>query len=364
MGPAVGTQVISAAFRAAGIEMIHVNTWDQRTVFNVGVLDFRNVRLGLLHATEMAWKAFRHPVRLVYVPISQSRWGYARDGLLIVIARSLRRPVVVHLHGANLQEFFRASTRLERSLIRRTLRSVVLAIALTPSLRTVYTGLVPPDRVRVLENAIPDPWPKGIAHLLEARNKRASSGGELRLLFIANDFATKGAGVAAEALTTPGLQKAVLRMIGAPPSEVVRPLEQQAERLGVRGRLELLGGLVDDDKLRQYEWADIFVYPTENDAQPMVVLEAMAAGLPIVTTTQGGILDTVADTAVVVERGNPSDFRQALADLAANPDERQRLGAAARIRFLARYTPEHFQLRFEAVFSDLLSSVEGDRAAS
>lgn len=352
MGPAVGTEVISAAFRAAGVEVVHVNTQDRRTVFNVGVFDARNVALGLLHAAQTAWKALRHSVRLVYVPISQNRWGYARDASLIIIARMLRKPVVVHLRGANLQEFFHTSSPVERALIRSTLRPVALAIALTPGLRGVFDGLVPPERIQVLENAIPDPWPNGVEHLQMARSDRVA-GEMLHLLYVANDFETKGAHVAVEALTAPELENAQLRLIGAPPTAVMRALEDRAERLGVRSRVELLGGLVGAQKLRQYEWADIFVYPTQNDGQPLVVLEAMAAALPIVTTTQGGIPDTVAETAVVVERADPSSFRTALAKLAGDVDERKRLGAAARARFLARYTPEHFQQRFEAVFSEL-----------
>jgi glycosyltransferase involved in cell wall biosynthesis len=356
MGPAVGTEVISAAFRTAGVSVVHVNTQDRRTVFNVGVLDARNVSLALVHAAQTGWRALRHSVALVYVPISQNRWGYARDAALILIARALRKPVVVHLRGANLQQFFHTSSRPERVLIRSTLRRVALAIALTPSLSDVFDGLVPPDRVRVLENAIPDPWPTGIEYVQRSREERAS-GGPLRLLFVANDFAAKGAYTAVAALTPEAMRRAELVVVGDPPIDVRRQLEAYAEEEGVRDRVRLRGGLVGDDKFREYAAADVFVYPSRNDGQPLVILEAMAAGLPIVTTTQGGIPDTVRDTAIVIERDDRPAFIEAVAALAADVDRRRKLGAAARQRFVAHYTPQHFQRRFEAVFADILAGV-------
>jgi glycosyltransferase involved in cell wall biosynthesis len=359
MGPAVGTQVMCRALRDAGVDVIHVNTFDHRHISNVGVLDIRNVTLALRHAFQLAWKAFREPVCFVYIPISQNRWGYARDALFISISRALRRRVVIHFHGARLQEFFTASTPLEQWVIRKTLQSATLAIALTPRLVAAFDGLVSTDKVRVLENAIPDPWPNGITNLLETRRGRRE---KLRLLYVANDFATKGAHVAAAALATPALRDAVLHIVGAPALDVVRRLEQQANDRGVRERVHLLGELLEDDKVRQYEWADIFVYPTENDAQPLVVLEAMAAGLPIVTTAEGGIPETVGNAAIVVDVGDHPGFMTALTKLAASRADRLALGAAARARFVERYTAPQFQGRLEATISDLLRSdaAQGD----
>ena len=355
MGPAIGTEIIRTAFERAGAEVIHVNTQDRRTVFNTGVLDLRNIALAFRHAGAMGWKAARSPVDVVYLPISQGRWGYARDALFFTIAHILRKPIVVHLRGANLQRFYRESTAFERRIIRATLSWSARAVALTPRLRHVYEGLVPAERVFVLENAIPDPWPAGVEHLLRERRRRAEDDPTaLRILFVANNFAMKGAPTVVRALADPVLGNARVRMVGAPPPEMAQATEELAGRLGVRGRIELLGGLEGEEKWRQFEWADAFAYPTENDGQPLVVLEAMAAGLPIVASTFGGVPDTVAAAGVLVEPGDDAALAAALRRLIEEPDLRERLGSAARRRFLDRYTPEAFQRRFEALFADLL----------
>jgi glycosyltransferase involved in cell wall biosynthesis len=355
MGPAICTQVIQGAFERLGIPVMHVDTSDRRNVLKTGVFDLRNVGLALLHACLLALRAARGPVRVAYVPISQSRWGYVRDAVLMSILRLFRRPIVVHLHGANLQNFFHRSGRLEQWIIRRTLQWAVRAIALTPRLASVFEGLVAEDRVRVLENAIADPWPAGIEAAQEARAKRATTcPAQLRILFVANDFSSKGAATAVRALTRPGLERAVLRMVGEPSDAVIRDTHELIRALGLQERVSLLGSRVGEEKWREYEWADAFSYPSENDGQPLVVIEAMAAGLPIVASTYGGIPDTTDAAAVLVPPRDEVALGEALALLVHRPELRRQLGDAARERFTARYTLDAYQERFAAVFGELL----------
>ncbi|MDQ6879823.1 MAG: glycosyltransferase family 4 protein [Candidatus Dormibacteraeota bacterium] len=347
--------MIRAAFEAAGATVVHVNTQDRRSVFNVGVLDFRNVILGLAHAVQTAWLAARFPVKAVYLSISQGRWGYVRDAILISIVHMFRRPLVVHLRGAKLQDFYRSASALERRVVRRTLGWADMAIALTPGLRSVYDGLVPSDRVRVLENTVADPWPSGIASFSRCRQERATSNpGELRILYVANDFATKGAETLIRSIAEPGLEATRLTMVGEPPQGVARRALHLAEELGVSDRLELTGGLSGSDKRRAFERADVFAYPTENDGQPLVIIEALAAGLPIVTSMFGGVPETVGAAALLVEPRDVVNLAVSLRRLIQEPPLREELGRAARERYLDRYTPEAFQERFVELFAELM----------
>lgn len=363
MGPAVGTMIVREGLERAGVSVVHVNTQDRRTVFNVGTLDIRNVLLGLRHTAETAWQAVRWSVDLVYVPISQGRWGYARDAALIATSCILRKPVVVHLRGANFQQFYATAAPADRFVIRHTLAQASRAIVLTPSLRGVFAGLIPPERVRVLENAVVDPWPLGVEELVAARRRRAQQDPSApNLLYVANDFAQKGFRTVIRALTHPGLEHARLRMVGAPPAPVAAEALLLASELGVRDRVELTGERLGREKHAEFAWADIFAYPTENDGQPLVVIEALAAGLPVVSTTFGGVPDTVGNAGVVVRPGDEAGFAVALRSLIRDPEKRLALGEAARARYLARYTPTHFQARLEVLFAEVLD--EATRCAA
>jgi len=91
--------------------------------------------------------------------------------------------------------------------------------------------------------------------------------------------------------------------------------------------------------------ADVFVYPTRWDAQPLVLLEAMAAGLAIITTRVGGIPETLRDgaEAVLIDAGDREALATAIGDLLHDPIRRHSLGVAARRRYEADFTGDRFR---------------------
>jgi glycosyltransferase involved in cell wall biosynthesis len=114
-------------------------------------------------------------------------------------------------------------------------------------------------------------------------------------------------------------------------------LEQQAAALGVAGQVTF-AGQVPNSALRQMlsaEWR-VFVLPSLEEPLGVVIVEAMAAGLPIVATRAGGVLDLVRDeeTALLVPPGDSAALAAAQIRLARDPALRERLGAAARRAYL------------------------------
>jgi glycosyltransferase involved in cell wall biosynthesis len=333
-----------------------VNTQDERDIHHTGVFDLRNVGLGLLHSARFALRAARNPVDLVYIPVAQNRWGYARDAVLLAIGRVLRRPLVVHLHGAELQTRLAESNRLERSVIRETLRWVAMGIVLTPGLVDQFAGLIPRSRVRVLENGIVDPWPQGVEDIERERMDRAAANpAAIRMLFVSNLLVKKGGLTLVRALAEPGLRQATLRIVGGPSPEDMEAVVGLATELGVEHRLELVGSRTGVEKLAEFRRADVMVHPTESDGQPLVLIEGLAAGLPLIGSTFGGVPETIGDCGTVIEAGDPAAIASAVRALIDDPDLRGALGRKGRRRYLDRYSPASYQRRFSRVFSELLS---------
>lgn len=101
-------------------------------------------------------------------------------------------------------------------------------------------------------------------------------------------------------------------------------------------------GLVSD--LRPYySFADLMVMPSHTEGSPNVLLEAMAAGLPIVATAVGGVPEIATDgkEALLIEKENPAALVAAIRRLLADAELRDRLSQAARQRILA-YSPEAY----------------------
>jgi glycosyltransferase involved in cell wall biosynthesis len=216
--------------------------------------------------------------------------------------------------------FTPAVTAMVAALETRALRAAAGVMAWT---RWNRDGLVAehgldPDRVEVIHPGLDTAW------WAEHTEPRAASE-PFRILFVGNDVARKGLGV---------LRKAARRLEGAEidvvtGDEDVPPGEGVRVHRGITPRSE--------DLRRLYNRADVFVLPTFADAVPNVVVEAMAAGLPVVATDVGAVREMVGAAGVVVPPGDAEALAAALDELRGDPAGRAALGDTARERARRHY---------------------------
>jgi glycosyltransferase involved in cell wall biosynthesis len=130
-----------------------------------------------------------------------------------------------------------------------------------------------------------------------------------------------------------------------------RKLEQEIERLGLTPRVQLAGERSDVPELLAR--ADVFVLSSESEGFPVSVLEAMAAGLPVVASRVGGVPEAVLDgeTGLLVRPRDPDELAAALESLIARPELRRRLGAAGRARAEERFDLEPFRQAHVELYS-------------
>jgi len=131
-------------------------------------------------------------------------------------------------------------------------------------------------------------------------------------------------------------------------------LERRAGEAGVDARFH---GFVPDTRAA-FAGLDVLLQPSRADNMPFAVLEAMAAGLPVVGTRVGGIPELIADgeTGVVVEPDDPVALATALDDLAGDPVRRVELGRNGRARVESHFSAEEVAHRTVALYRELCES--------
>lgn len=333
--------LVSALEVRERFRVFHVDTADRRDLKNLGRIDVRNVVLGLKHAVELAGVVRRERPAVVHLPVSQNAPAFARDALFILVASVGSARVVTHLHGGYFGTFYASASGPVRWLVRWAHRRVEQAWVLGEGLRPHYDGLLPPNRVRVVPNGVAEPFDDA------ERLKRATTG-PLRVLFMGAVGRAKGVDVlldAVEALSGRGAD-AHLTVAGPWASAEDRSvLEARLDEWVEAGRATVLGVVGGAAKARALSEADVFVLPTRYpyEGQPLAILEAMAARLPVVAAPRAAIPDMVEDgtTGILVAEGSAGALAEALERLASDLSLVTRLGEAGRTRWLAGFTREH-----------------------
>jgi colanic acid/amylovoran biosynthesis glycosyltransferase len=169
--------------------------------------------------------------------------------------------------------------------------------------------------------------------------KRQGRGGPLRVLFVGRLTPEKAPHVLVEGVSLLPRGSVELQVIGAGPEKAA--LERQVARLGLAGVAQILGPRGQDELLEHYEWADVFCLPSFAEGVPVVLMEAMATGLPVVTTHIAGIPELVDDgvNGLLVAPGRSDLIADALGSLAHDGERRERLGEAGRAKVQQGFTP-------------------------
>ena len=134
----------------------------------------------------------------------------------------------------------------------------------------------------------------------------------------------------------------------------------QASALGLDDRISFLGELSDADKLIALYASDLFVLPSTNRAEAfgIVLIEAMACGLPLISTELGtgtSFVNQHEQTGLVVPPGDPDALAAAINRLLGNDELRKRMGAAALARVHAEFSQATMTARMTSLYHEALS---------
>lgn len=294
--------------------------------------------------------AARRPAA-VYFTLAPTGAAFYRDCLFVAIMKVFRVPRIYHLHGKGIRS--RLASRPQRHLYQWAFRDAWV-IHLAERLVADIEGLVPRDRVLIVPNGI-------VERDVPARR---SAGAPARLLFLSNLIESKGPLVLLQALELLQARGVRFEATFAGAVHDDRFLARFRAEVGSRDlerHVRYVGPAYDEDKHRLFDEHDVFVFPTLKDAFPLVALEAMQAGLPVVTTAEGALPDIVEDgeTGLVVPPHDPVALADRLAALLADTGLQQRMGSRGKERHAQRYTLAAFEHNLSAALAACVRAAGG-----
>ena len=267
---------------------------------------------------------------------------------IVWLASSLRRtPFVIHVHGIGYprSRFGRWLYLVyTRTILGHTLRAASRVVVLTDEQAQLLARdfRICRTHIAVVPNAVDAPF-----HPAPRSEHRKP--GPCRLLFVGRIHPVKA---------IPRLIRAIALMQEAVDTVIVGdgPGRLEVERVVHElhlGNVQLVGVQQGDELHRWHEWADVFVLPSESEGMPLAMLEAMAAGLPVVATDVAGSRETLGDAGVLAALDPPS-LAAALDRVAGDSELRDKLGAQSLIR-AQEYSWERLTERLERVYTEVMS---------
>jgi glycosyltransferase involved in cell wall biosynthesis len=327
-----------------GVKMHHVPMSFSRQMSEVGRFRPSKLMEGLKVIASIIATRLRTGARVMYYPpAGPNLIPVLRDLVILISTRWMFRRVVFHFHAGGLGDFLGRAPVMLRSLARWAYASPDLAIE-TAHGAPRDGAAVCAKRSVVLWNGVED-----AAAEFDPRGR--SQPRRCTILFTGVLSEDKGVMdlIDACAILLNHRVDFECHLMGAPYSEQMQTrLVARINDHGLADHVRLLGVLNGQAKWQAFQNADIFCYPTffASEGLPIVAMEAMSFGLPIVATAWRGLADVVTDeVGTIIPIQDPLAISGALSALIHDPDRRIKLGEAGRRRYLELFTTKQFARR-------------------
>lgn len=345
-------RVLKSRRLADQFELVHVDESDHRPLHTIGRFDLTNISLAVQHSLGMMRVLASERPSLVHLPLAQNRLGLLRDFSLLVPALVARSRVIVYVLGGGFGQFLESSPRWfrlpARALLQRCSRIVVMSEWQKPSIESLFPG-VPVDVVRPGTPAFQAP-------------DRVAHRGPLRVLFASSFQESKGLFDAIEAAAVAEKRDIPLRWTFVGAWLTARERERALAVTSKLRSVTFVERLERGGYTSSYADADVLVFPPHPvEAFGLVRIEAMSAGLPVITTEAGGAREIIRDgvDGFIVDYGAPDQIVDRLARLQADPELSIAMGKVAKERQRELFNEEAFESALAEAWAGALN---GDRA--
>jgi glycosyltransferase involved in cell wall biosynthesis len=282
-------------------------------------------------------------VGLLHAHVS-SRASFWRKTFFFISAFLFRIPTILHLHGSEFAIFYEQECGGMRKFIVRTVFNKVARVLV---LSSVWKNWV--EKISVNPNVVVIYNPVLFDEKANEWNARKSGA----ILFLGRLGKRKGSYDLLEAAAKIARTYPEFKLLLGGDGELDQVRRRSLE-LGIDDKVQLLGWVNGAEKERYLAEAMIYVLPSYNEGLPMSVLEAMAAGLPILSTSIGGIPDAVTEgvEGFLVAPGDIDSLSERLNLLLADSHLARTMGEAARSKVKVSFSSKAILPKLEVLYSE------------
>ncbi len=359
-GVSVAMQTVYRSDIMKRFNVILLDTADRRDISHVENPDIYDVVLFVQQFFKNICLLVRHRPGLFYIPICQTRVGFIRDAFFMIPAFLANCRVVVHLHGgAAFSNLFLQGGTLWRGLMNFVLRRVSRFIVLGEVHRPIFTPWARPECISVVPNGIEESSPADPDYSPSAARDRT----RFRVVYLSTLCRGKGLFLLLEAMSLIVREHSDTECVIAG-QWWGRTTKAEAEelicKLGIQNHVSFVGPMTGPEKSEFLRSGDVFVFPSiyPLEGQPLVILEAMREGLPVVASDIGCMAETVEQgvTGFIVPQNDLQAVCDKVLTLIRNPTLRASMGKCSQARFEQHYTSHIFANRLEQALLETVTS--------
>lgn len=354
---AVNLDVVSSKRLNENFQIISLPIQLSTSMQDIGDVQWRKLWVVMRNAMKTAAALWREKPAFVYFTLPPHGGGFYASLALVALPKLFRAPLLYHLHGKGIRAAAEQSS-LYRRLFAWMMQGAHVVL-LSERLYDDVADFVPRARCFILPNALIAP--------IVARD--AAAQGYNHIVFLSNLVMSKGPVVLLDALARLKARGVVFQasFAGEPWPPITRENFQEAIRArGLAESVRYVGFVSGADKQALLRSAAMLAFPTfyANEAFPLVVLEAMGAGLAVVATPEGAIPDMLRDgeNGILVPQNDPERLADALQRLIEDPALCRRMGERGREIVGQEFSHDVFHQRMRDIWVSMIDKQKNKAA--
>lgn len=299
---------------------------------------------------------------IIHVAVS-SYFGFYKSSIFILIGTLFKKKIILHLHGGAFTSFYTSSHRIIQKYIRFVFNKSNQIIVLANYWKKIIIQMIQiaPNKIAMLNNCYGSEFNQLPHSFQELENENVKES-VIKILYVGALTQKKGVLdlIAISAELQKGFNQFILYIAGGEKEVGIRErINQKIQDYHVSDKIRLLGEISGRQKLDYFLKSQIFILPSYVENFPISILEAMRAGMPVVTTPVGAIPEIVEDeeNGFLIQAGDIKKFAAKIIILCKNKALRESISKTNINKSLYYYSPEQYKTQLVKVYNQLINLI-------